>query len=120
MEKLTHYRELIQKVLQDYGKLGTNSADAHDSIDDRVATQYIFDTQRDHYQLAYIGWENNNRRLFGPVIQIDLKNDKIWIQYDGTEIGMANELVALGVPKSDIVLAFQAPYKRKWTEFASN
>jgi len=63
-----------------------------------------------------VGW-CNNRRTYGCVLHIDLKNDKIWIQHDGTEIGMANELVALGVPKEDIVLAFHAPYKRPYTGF---
>ena len=37
---------------------------------------------------------------------------------DGTEIGVANELVEAGVPKTDIVLAFYAPYRRPYTEFA--
>ena len=37
---------------------------------------------------------------------------------DGTEIGVANELVEAGVPKTDIVLAFYAPYRRQYTEFA--
>ena len=32
---------------------------------------------------------------------------------------MANELVDLGVPEEDIVLAFRAPYKRKLTEFGT-
>ena len=31
---------------------------------------------------------------------------------------MAQELVEAGVPKQDIVLAFHAPYKRKFTDFA--
>ncbi|MDB9459416.1 element excision factor XisI family protein, partial [Dolichospermum circinale CS-545/17] len=39
---------------------------------------------------------------------------------DGTEIGVANELVEAGVPKQDIVLAFKAPYKRKFTDFAAS
>ncbi|MGB3207023.1 MAG: element excision factor XisI family protein, partial [Crinalium sp.] len=39
-------------------------------------------------------------------------------QRDFTEVGVANELLAAGVPKQDIVLGFQAPYKRKFTEFA--
>ena len=47
-----------------------------------------------------------------------LKNGKIWIQHDGTEIGVANELVEWGVPKEDIVLAYHAPYKRQYTGFA--
>jgi hypothetical protein len=51
---------------------------------------------------------------------MDIKNNKIWIQYDGTEVGMANELVALGVPKEDIVLAFHPPSKRSYTGFAVN
>jgi len=45
-------------------------------------------------------------------------DDKIVIQYDGTEVGIANELVARGVLKQDIVLAFHAPYLRQFTEFA--
>lgn len=40
-------------------------------------------------------------------------------RYDGTEIGMANELADMGIPKDDIVLGFQAPYKRPYTGFAS-
>lgn len=49
---------------------------------------------------------------------MDLKGDKIWIQRDGTEIGIANQLLDAGVAKQDIVLGFQAPYKRQFTEFA--
>ena len=52
-------------------------------------------------------------RAKAPII----KDEKIWIQYDGTEIGTANELVELGVPKEDIILAFHAPYKRPYTGF---
>lgn len=43
---------------------------------------------------------------------------KIWIQRDGTEIGIANELIVAGVAKEDIVLGFHAPYKRQFTDFA--
>jgi len=45
-------------------------------------------------------------------------NDKIWIQQDGTEVGIANQLVDLGVPKQDIVLGFDPPNLRKYTDFA--
>ena len=49
---------------------------------------------------------------------MDIKDEKIWIQYDGTEVGVANELSALGVPKSDIVLAYLSSFARQYTEFA--
>jgi len=52
------------------------------------------------------------------LIQVDLKDDKLWIQYDGTEIGVANEFVERGVPHSDIVLAYHAPLIRQYDGFA--
>jgi hypothetical protein len=53
------------------------------------------------------------------VIHVDIKDGKIWIQCDFTEEGVANELVELGVPKTDIVLGFRSPYVRQFTDFAS-
>lgn len=49
---------------------------------------------------------------------MDIKNGKIWIQYDGTEDGIAYELLKLGVPHQDIVLGFQPARVRSDTEFA--
>ena len=49
---------------------------------------------------------------------MDIKNDKIWIQHDGTEAVLADEFVKLGVPKEDIVLAFHSPYRRQFTGLA--
>jgi XisI protein len=65
----------------------------------------------------YVGWKNR-RRQHGCLLHLDIKNDKIWIQHDGTEIGIANELVKLGVSKEDIVLAFHEPLVRQYTGFA--
>jgi hypothetical protein len=69
------------------------------------------------YQLVYVGWRDQDR-IYGPVLHLDIINEKIWIQQDGTEVGIANELVELGVPKEDIVLGFQLPSVRKYTDFA--
>jgi XisI protein len=41
------------------------------------------------------------------------------IEEDWTEEGIANELIQLGALKNDIVLAFQPPDVRKYTEFAT-
>ncbi len=77
----------------------------------------IFLIKNHHYQVLNIGWKDQ-KRIYGVIIHVDFKDNKIWIQRDGTEIGIANELVEAGVPKQDIVLGFLAPYKRKLTEFA--
>jgi len=46
------------------------------------------------------------------------KDGKIWLQYNGTEIDIAQKLVDRGVPKTDIVLGFQAPHRRSLTDDA--
>jgi hypothetical protein len=45
-------------------------------------------------------------------------NLRIWIQYDGTEVGVANELVESGIPKEDIVLAYHSQFIRQYDGFA--
>ena len=85
--------------------------------DPDVDRQTIFDTDRDHYQLVYAGWKNRDRR-YSCLFHLDIKDGKIWIEHDGTEIGIADELVKLGVPKEDIVLAFHEPLVRQYTGFA--
>jgi hypothetical protein len=49
---------------------------------------------------------------------MDIKDNKIWIQWNGSEKDIAAELVANGVAKEDIVLGFQTPFMRKFTEYA--
>jgi hypothetical protein len=108
-----NYPELVQTILEGHS--------IHHSNDD-TEVQLIFDPIRNHYQVIHLGWEEEGmRRVYGCIIHVDIKKDgKIWIQRDGTEIGVANELLEAGVPKEDIVLGFHAPYKRKFTEFATS
>ncbi len=65
-----------------------------------------------------MGWRRNGLRDYGCLLHLDIKDNKIWIQYDGTEDGIAYELLELGVPKDDIVLGFQPLKVRHYTEFA--
>jgi hypothetical protein len=47
-----------------------------------------------------------------------LKNNKVWIQYDGTEVDIANALLEQGIPREDIVLAYHSPFIRQYDGFA--
>ncbi|WP_416670255.1 XisI protein [Egbenema bharatensis] len=109
MERLNQYRQWVQQVLTEHNQFKP----AYGSLEQFT----IFDTQNDHYQLATVGWDGD-RRVFSCLIHIDIKGDKIWIQHDGTESGVANELVELGVPKQSIVIGFHDPNARRLTEFA--
>jgi XisI protein len=108
MASLEKYRACIQHLLTERARKGG---------DQWVEAQTIFDTAHDHYQLLYNGW-HNTKRIFGPALHLDIKEGKIWIQWNGTEDDIAAELVALGVPKDDIVLGFHTPRMRQYTEYA--
>ena len=63
-------------------------------------------------------WRLRGEKLLRNV-HIDIAGGKVLIQRDGTEHGVANELIAAGIPKDQIVLGFQAPEVRQYTEFAA-
>ncbi len=107
MERI-NYKELVETILSHH---------SGNDLDSDTEVQLLFDREREHYQVVHLGWEEQ-KRVYGCVIHVDIKDGKIWIQRDRTETGIANELVAVGVPKEDIVLAFKAPYLRHLTEFA--
>jgi hypothetical protein len=113
------YRQIIQQLILERVQRQSRSASSSESLEEKIETQAIFDTQRDHYLLLHTGWRRN-RRTHGCSMHLDIKDGKIWIQHDGTEVGIATQLLELGVPNHDIVLAFYSPYMRQFTEFAVN
>ena len=109
MDTLTHSRDLIKSILQEHAQHKPTYGD--------IEVELILDDERGHYELSYIGWDSY-RRIHGSVIHVDIRDGKIWVQHDGTEEGVASRLLEEGVPPEQIVLAFQHPYKRKYTPFA--
>jgi hypothetical protein len=110
MDKLTLYRQYIQELLTERKQLR--------SANDPVQSEIIFDPVRDSYLLVNVGWKDNNTRIYGCVIHVDIRDGKIWIQHDGTEEAIADQLVEKGVPKKEIVIAYHAPNLRQYTDFA--
>ena len=109
MDKLDGYRQIVREILTEHGKV--------QPVYGEISMKLLFDVERDRYQLLRTGWQGD-RRVFGALIHIDLEDGKIWIQYDGTEIGVANELTEKGISKTDIVLAYHSPFMRQYNGFA--
>jgi hypothetical protein len=82
-----------------------------------METLLSFDEQRDQYLWLQVGWEPH--RVHGITLHLRLKNDQIWIEQDWTENGITSHLLEAGVPKKDIVLAFQPAEMRTLTDFAT-
>lgn len=94
MDKVEQYRQIVRQVLTEYSSIKPANGE--------IEVISIFNTEGDHYQIVHMGWDNR-RRVYGCTVHIDIKDDKIWIQNDNTEVGIANELIERGIPKQDIV-----------------
>ena len=108
MATINSIRDLIEKILQSH---------VYPDPTNKIETQTVFDRTNDHYLIVHVGW-GRHRRVHGVLAHIDLVGEKIWIQMDGTEVGLANELVQAGVPREQIVLGYRIPEIREHTGFA--
>jgi hypothetical protein len=102
-------RQLIERILVDYAKVPYSHGD--------YQLHTVFDREQDHYLLMVVGWDGV-RREHGCLVHVDIIGGKFWIQRDGTEYGIARELLDAGVSKDGIVLAFRSLEKRRLTDFA--
>lgn len=108
MDKLAKYRELVKSLLTRYAN--------EDVVDSGVEVQLVFDENREHYQWMNVGWEDL-KRVYRCIIHFDIKDGKIWLQQNLTDQNPAEELVAMGVPREDIVLGLHPAYKRQYTDY---
>ena len=111
MDKLENYRRLLEKILRAY-------ADISNAPHEPTNTVAVFDRENDRYLLLTYGRENK-KRVHSCWAHVEIRNGKFWIHFDGTEEGIAADLLKNGVPKSEIVLAFKSPAMRQYTEFAA-
>jgi len=111
MEKLIRYQQLLNSIMREYERL--YNLHVRPGIDEVL----VADDARGRYILQSIGWEGR-KRVLNTALNVRLRDGKIWIEEDWTERGIANDLVAAGVPREDIVLGFQHPDMRPLTEFA--
>ena len=109
MDIIEKYRQIIHKVLREYASIPYTYGE--------LKTKLIISQDLNNYLLITQGWENDVR-VHGCLVDIEIIDGKIWIQRDGTEDGIANELVLAGVPKDDIVIGFQPPELRPFVEYA--
>ncbi len=110
MDSLDKYRQIIRETLAPYAQI------AYANVDVRNVT--AFDADSDQYAILSEGWNHQQHRHHCCLIHIEIRDGKIWVQQDGTEDGVATELVEAGIAKSDIVLGFHEPSVRPHTGFA--
>jgi hypothetical protein len=111
MDKIDLYRSIIKEIFADYAKTRIPAGNYDPGY------QLIFDEPNGHY-LLYVNTWRELKRLHFCVFHIDIINEKLWVQEDATDFDLVGELELKGIPKTDIVLGFHAPYKRPFTDYA--
>jgi hypothetical protein len=109
MDRLTQYRQCVRRILEERATWLPRTVS--------VKSEVIVDPASDHYELLQLGW-NGRRRIHTVVFHIDIIDGKVWVQHDATDRPVVDDLLAAGIPASDIVLGFHPAELRPHTEFA--
>jgi hypothetical protein len=93
MDKVERYRQILQKVLEDFANwLSPGSP---------IKLLPVCDVIHDEYLLISLGKENN-RREHSIVFHAQLREGVIRIEADWTEEGLSDDLIAAGVDEKDL------------------
>ena len=109
MDTVDFYRDTIEKILRQYAAIPYKYGQIEQSV--------VMDAPRNNFFLMNIGWKGAER-IHGIVTHVQIIDNKIWIQRDGIEQGITDELVEAGISKDKIVLGFQPPSVRPHTGYA--
>jgi hypothetical protein len=107
MDRLNHYLQTISKFLSRYV----------DVWQEGIETQLIIDSERDHYLLLRVGWDGN-KRINYVVFQFDIKDGKIWIKENNTDVEIDEDSEEMGISEKEIVVGFHHPLMREYSDFA--
>lgn len=99
MDQRDRYREIVRNLIEEYASYQPAYGD--------IRTEAVIDHEHDHYEVIQVGW-NGDRRVHGSIIHIDIRDGKVWIESNGTDARLGEELAAAGILRNDIVLGFQA------------
>jgi len=110
MDRTNEFRAIVRRV---FAKVARMMASV-----EGLNTELICDESKGHYQLGQVGWDGR-RRIDDIYLHVDVYDDRVWIQHDGTDLPIAEAIAREGRPKSSIVLAFYPPELRQYTDYAA-
>jgi hypothetical protein len=108
--KIAEYKRIVTAILLELAQSQT--------IGGEIQTLPVFDELRHHYQILDIGWDVSGRRVFQPIVHVDLIDGKVWIQENMTDSDIAEVFVMEGIERSCIVLGLYSRAHRELSRYA--
>jgi hypothetical protein len=112
MDYLTSGRRALAELVHEYERIERAQSQQRE-----IFSAGLVDEERGIYVTLSFGWHGKTR-VCVVYFLVRIKDDKFYIEEDGTEEGVATDLLNAGVPNDKIVLAFRHPSMREYTEFA--
>lgn len=101
METLTKYQQILIDFLEEYANISYANAP-------NLEQQVIADTTRNHFELVSMGW-HKGQFVHDVVFHFDIKDGKIWIQQNWTDLKISKLLIEKGIAPTDIIIGFTQP-----------
>lgn len=108
MDKIKEYKQIVEGILK---KRESQTIANLPGAKGRL----IIDPSKNEYVLLWVGTSYKHGLMF----HVEIKDDKVWIHEDRTDSDLAGILSEHGIPKSNIVLGFVAPYARGTSGYAA-
>lgn len=96
MDSTTRTREIVKQVIGHYAQFKPSHGD--------IRLDTVFDDINERYALMQVGWDRG-RRVSGNLIYVTFRKERVWIEFDGMEQGITQDLIAAGIPAEQIVVA---------------
>ncbi len=107
---MKNYEDIVIQTLEEYAEMFNQQRDG-------LEATVIIDREGKHYQLLNSGWRKDEYQFY-VIFHFDIKDGKVWLQENRTDVLIAQELSDKGIPKKDIVLGLQYPELRADTGYA--
>ncbi|MFN5515036.1 MAG: XisI protein [Cyanobacteriota bacterium] len=112
MDRLENYRNAVKTFLKQYADT------INQCPEPGVEVELVFDPENDRYLLLDVGWAGE-KRVHHCIFHFDIKNEKIWLQENNTDIEVDQELEEMGISKKEIVVGFHPPLMRQYSDYAT-
>lgn len=101
MEKIKKYQKAVLEVLNYYASI---KSPFMPDVENKVIT----DTKNHHYQLQRIGWYQD-RHVHYTVFHFEIRNNKVWVHENRTDVNIDEELIDAGISPKDIMSGLDHP-----------
>ena len=109
MDRIAKFQEVLVSVLRDYQPRFVN--------DTGTEVQVVADTTSNYYQLFRHGWTHDDQFLHYAIFSLRIRDGKIWLLDNRSDVDITEDLMAKGVRREEIVLGFIPEGERVATGF---